>query len=232
MTNPRRSLEDVAGLLRRSGSEALGRIVADRLQGDRVEGLPLLARDEDPADVLVDAHELITRSSPEWSELKSACAELAHRWAGIAAVEIRERPTPLGELHYLCARIGAVEARGPIAFVADRPDLGGVALAGGEPLQGRSLRCLAGLLALVIHEDRQGFLEVFDRALEVPQNVAIALTALAAFDPEHRRDHERKARSRHPQATAEALRHLERNVALLVGHDPDRDPHLLVTAAR
>jgi hypothetical protein len=214
MTAPRPALEELASRLSELESERLERIVQARLLGGSAEGeLPRLGRDEDPADVLIDLVEWLRERKREWTQLTEVCARLADAWAEVPAV--RDRPEPLGELHYLCARIGAVEARNGIARVVRREDLRGILLPAGEGLQLRALRCLAGLLARVPRKEREAFLPLFNEAIEVPQHLPLALTALVAFDPEHRDEYVAHAHKSWPRHLEQLLGRLERNVALL-----------------
>lgn len=213
MTAPRPSLEELASRLYELGVERLEDVVRARLLRDPVEELPTLGRDEDPADVLIELTEWFRERDRAWTQLLEVCVRVADAWA--AVFEARTRPEPVGELHYLCARIGAVDARRGIARVIRRDDLRGVLLPGGEGLQQRSLRCLAGLLARVPRGQREEYLQDFRAALEVPQHVPIGLTALAAFDPERRERYISRARERWPLHVGRVLEDLERNVALL-----------------
>ncbi len=145
MTGPRPTLPEIATGLAGLDVAKLEGLVERRLCREAVEALPKLARDEDPADILVDSHAWLREHDRSWDQLGQVCTVLAERWADAPAV--RNRPEPLGELHYLCARVGALEARGAIARAVRREDLRGVLLPGGEDVQLRALRCLAGLLA-------------------------------------------------------------------------------------
>jgi hypothetical protein len=216
MTVPRPTLVTIAERLGMVDAIQLEAIVARRLSRQWVDELPALTRDEDPADILIDSYAVQQEGNAPLLKLENACVSLAERWARISALDVRRMPEPVGELHYLCARIGAVHATPSIAHVAEREDLSGVLLPGGEDLQLRSLRCLAGLLSLAPRYTRQEFQRVFQKAIDVPQHTLIALTALAAFDPENREKYEQLARSRAPLALENALRHLNRNIAILV----------------
>jgi hypothetical protein len=216
MTAPRPALEELASRLGELNSERLERIVRARLLGGSVgDELPRLGRDEDPADVLIDLAEWLRDRDREWMQLTEVCARLADAWAEEEVSAVRNRPEPLGELHYLCARIGAVGARNGIARVVRRGDLRGVLLPAGEDLQLRGLRCLAGLLARVSRGEREAFLPLFNEAIEVPQHLPLALTALLAFDPDHRDEYVAHASKSWPRHLEQVLGRLERNVALL-----------------
>lgn len=213
MTARRPSLEELASLLVELDPDSLGVVVRARLLREPVEQLPPLGRDEDPADILIDLAEWLRERQRAWEPLAEACARVADMWAGIYQRWIP--PEPIGELHYLCARIGAIEARHGIARVIRREDLRGILLPGGEGLQLRALRCMAGLLARVPRETRSEFLPLFIEALDVPQHLPIALTALAAFDPEGRERHFVRARDAWPLHFDQVIGRVERNVELL-----------------
>jgi hypothetical protein len=213
MTAPRPSLEELASRLYELDFERLDRIVRARILLLQTEELPKPGRDEDPTDVFIDLADWLRRRDLRWTRLDEVCARLADEWAGV--IELRTEPQYVGELHFLCARVGAVDARRGIARVIRRDDLRGVLLPSGEGLQQRSLRCLAGLLALVSPGQREEYLGDFAEALAVPQHLPIALTALAAFDPERREGYIARARERWPLHVGRILDDLERNVALL-----------------
>ena len=216
MTAPRPSLEELASRFSELDSERLERVVRARLVGGSVgDELPRLGRDEDRTDILIDLAEWLRERNREWTQLLEVCARLADAWADAEVNTVRDRPEPLGELHYLCARVGAVGARSGIARVVRREDLRGVLLPAGEGLQLRALRCLAGLLALVSPGDREEFLPLFVEAIEVPQHLPLALTALLAFDPDNRDEYVAHARNSWPRHLEQMLGRLERNVALL-----------------
>jgi hypothetical protein len=216
MTAPRPTLEELASRFSELDSDRLELIVRVRLLGDSVrDELPRLGRDEDRTDVLIDLAEWLRDRNREWMQLLEVCARLADAWAGSEGSAVRDRPEPLGELHYLCARIGAVEARNGIARVVQREDLRGVLLPNGEDLQLRALRCLAGLLARVSGDEREEFLPLFSEAIAVPQHLPLALTALVAFDPERRDEYVERAGASWPLHLEQVLGRLERNVALL-----------------
>lgn len=213
MTAPRPELGELAARLVDLDDETLQNIVRARLFRESVEELPRLGRDEDPADILVDLAEWLRERDYAWPQLTDACARLAE--ASPDAYRVRARPGPLGELHYLCARIGAVKARHGIAQVIRRADLRGILLPAGEDLQLRALRCLTGLLAQITRDEREEFLPLFTEALEVPQHLPIALTALVAFDPDGRDGYVARVGETWPLHLDQVLVHLERNVALL-----------------
>ena len=214
MTAPRPALGELAArLVDFDMDERLENVVRARLFREPVEDLPRLGRDEDPADILVDLAEWVRERDYEWTPLSDACARLAETWADPNWVWTS--PEPLGELHYLCARIGAVKARHGIARVIQRADLRGILLPGGEDLHLRALRSLAGLLAHVARDEREEFLPLFTEALDVPQHLPIALTALVAFDPDGRDEYVARIRESWPMHLEQVLDHLERNVALL-----------------
>jgi hypothetical protein len=213
MTMPRPALEDIASRLVELSVEDLGEIVHARLLREPVAELPRLGRDEDPADVLIDITEWLRERERAWTQITEVCVLLANVWADV--YQVRIRPEPVGELHYLCARIGAVEARQGIARVIRREDLRGILLPAGEDLQLRALRCLAGLLARVSRDERKEFLPLFIEAIEVPQHLPIALTALVAFDPDGRDVYLARARESWPMHLEQVRDRLERNVALL-----------------
>jgi len=216
MTAPRPSLEELASRFSELNNDRLERVVRARLVGGSVgDELPRLGRDEDRADVLIDLAEWLRERDREWIQLLEVCARLADAWADAEVNAVRDRPEPLGELHYLCARIGAVGARNGIARVVRRADLRGVLLPAGEDLQLRALRCLAGLLARVSPGERQGFLPLFNEALEVPQHLPLALTALVAFDPDRRDEYVARAGKSWPIHLEQVVDRLKLNVALL-----------------
>ena len=215
MIAPRLPLEALASHILDWKTEYLQRIVSARLAGSPVEELPRRGRDEDPADIFIDIAGWLREQKRPWPQLAEACARLAQEWAEINATQVRVRPEPLGELHFLCARIGAVEAREGIARVVTRPDLRGILLQSGEGLQLRALRCLAGLLALVPPDERQRFLGLFIEALAVPNQLPAALTALLAFDPDQRLSHFERARSAWLDHFESVREKLDRNVELL-----------------
>lgn len=213
MTAPRPSLEELASRLVELDMDRLESIVRARLLREPVAQLPPLSRDEDPADILIDLADWLRERERAWAQLDEACARVADMWAGLYQRWIP--PEAMGELHYLCARIGAVDARHGIARVIRREDLRGILLPAGEDLQLRALRCLAGLLARIAREERNEFLPLYIEALAVPQHLPIALTALAAFDPDGRDRHLARAREAWPRQFERVIGGLERNVALL-----------------
>jgi len=216
MTAPRPALEELASRFSELDSDRLERVVQARLVGGAVgDELPRLGRDEDRADVLIDLAEWLRERDREWMQLLEVCARLADAWADAEVNAVRDRPETLGELHYLCARVGAVEARKGIARVVRREDLRGVLLPAGEGLQLRALRCLAGLLARVSRGEREEFLPLFVEAIEVPQHLPLALTALVAFDPDNRDEYLAHAGNSWPRHLEQVRSRLERNVALL-----------------
>lgn len=221
MTAPRPTLEELASRLSELSTERLERVVRARLLGASVgDELPRLGRDEDPADVLIDLAEWLRDRDRAWTELLGVCALLADRWAGAEVSAVRDRPEPLGELHYLCARIGAVGARNGIARVVRREDLRGVLLPAGEGLQLRALRCLAGLLARVSRGEREEFLPLFIEAIEVPQHLPLALTALLAFDPDNSDEYVAHAGKSWPRHLEQVFDRIDRNVELLRAEMP------------
>lgn len=213
MTEPRPALGELAARLVDLDGESLQDIVRARLFRESVEELPRLGRDEDPADILIDLAEFLRERDYAWTPLSDACARLADVW--VDPYRVRARPGPVGELHYLCARIGAVKARHGIAEVIRRADLRGILLPAGEGLQLRALRCLTGLLAQISKDEREEFLPLFTEALDVPQHLPIALTALVTFDPEGRDRYVARVEESWPMHLDKVLAHLERNVALL-----------------
>lgn len=213
MTAPRPPLEELAFRLYEFDAERLDRIVRARILLLPTNELPPLGRDEEPTDVFIDLADWLRHRDRTWTRLNEVCAALADSWGDM--IEVRTEPQYVGELHYFCARIGAVDARRGVARVIRRSDLRGVLLPGGEGLQLRSLRCLAGLLARVSRKQREQFLGDFVEALDVPQHLPIALTALATFDPERTADYVSRAQERWPLHVGRALDGLERNVALL-----------------
>lgn len=213
MTAPRPALGQLANRLVDLDEESLYSIVRARLFRDSVEELPRLGRDEDPADILVDLAEWLRERDYIWTKLSDACARLAD--GAVDAYRVRARPGPVGELHYLCARIGAVKARHGIAQVIRRADLRGILLPAGEDLQLRALRCLTGLLAQVSRDEREAFLPLFTEALQVPQHLPISLTALVAFDPDGRDGYVARVGELWPMHRDQVVAHLDRNVALL-----------------
>jgi hypothetical protein len=215
MTAPRPTFEELASRLGELNIERLEGIVRARLLREPVDELPRVGRDEDPADVLIDLTEWLRDRDRAWMQLTEVCARLADAWAEAPAASVRTRPEPIGELHYLCARIGAVQARNGIARVARRADLRGILLPAGEGLQLRALRCLAGLLARVSPGVREEFLPHFNEALEVPQHLSLALTALVAFDPDRRDEYVERAGKFWPMHLEEVFDRLDRNVLLL-----------------
>jgi hypothetical protein len=213
MTAPRPPLEELAARLVDFDVERLEYVVRARLLREPAEELPRLGRDEDPADVLIDLAEWLNERDRAWTQLTEVCARVADAWADV--YQVQTRTEPVGELHYLCARIGAVGARRGIARVVQREDLRGILLPTGEGLQLRALRCLAGLLARVSRDERKEFLPLFTEALGVPQHLPIALTALVAFDRESRDTYVARAGESWPMHLEQVLDRLDRNVALL-----------------
>jgi hypothetical protein len=214
MSVPRPALVEIVERLTVLEPVALQAVVRRRLFRERVEPLPALARDEDPADILIDGDAWLRARNHLWTEIRQVCVTLAEQWADVP--EVRTRPEPVGELHYLCARVGAFGARGAIARVAQREDLRGVLLPAGEGIQLRALRCLAGLLAQTNADEQRPFLPVFEQAIEVPQHLPTALTALVAFNPLDRQRYLRVAASQAPLRVDELTEHLDRNVELLL----------------
>lgn len=215
MIEPRPPLEALASRISVLKTEYLQRIVSARLAGSPVKELPQRGRDEDPADIFIDIAEWLREQKHPWPQLAEACTRLAKEWAEMNATQVRVRPEQLGELHFLCARIGAVEAREGIARVVTRPDLRGILLQSGEGLQLRALRCLAGLLARVQPDERQRFLGLFIDALAVPNQLPAALTALLAFDPDQGQSHLERARFAWLDHFESVREKLDRNVELL-----------------
>ena len=172
-------LDVVARHLEGLGSATMETVLERRLARLPVDDLPPLGRDEDPADVLIDSHHAqLPKGLPG---LADASVRLARRW--VESRELPHGPEPLGELIYLCARIGAVGALPPVAEVIVRDHWRDIVLPGGEPLQGRALRCLSGLLAAVPEDRREPFRPVIVAAMDTPANVPAAMTALLALWP-------------------------------------------------
>jgi hypothetical protein len=180
-------LKTVAVELATFGSDKLENVVERRVSRLPVTPLPPLHRDEDPSDILVDTYYWLDSNwGKTWDNLRHASSAVTRRWVDADAARIRMRPEPLGELLYLCARIGAVEAMPSIEKVIDRPDLDPVILPGGEDLKLRALRSLSGLLVHVSESHRALHRRVFEQRLQVRQHQLMALTGLLAFWPDDR----------------------------------------------
>jgi hypothetical protein len=122
--------------------------------------------------VLVATYKVAIAEQRE-SELYSlplACKSLADEWSTVPRAALMRDPEPLGELLYLCARIGAQDAADSVARVAGREELASVFLQSSEDLQCRALRCLAGLLPKVNDMVRNKYKEVFQSALSRPSH--------------------------------------------------------------
>jgi hypothetical protein len=186
MNEPARSrppLESLATELNQLAEGAVEKLTEDRLQRYPVPSLPALSRDEDPADILIASFHWLRDHGTEWKALQTACSRLSERWSGYEAQILRKAPEPLGELHYLCARIGARGSVPGIAHVVGREDLRRVPLPGGEDLQLRALRSLTGLLVSGSEAEQKAHRPVLIRALDVPEHRLTGLTALVAFWP-------------------------------------------------
>lgn len=177
----RPSLESIAMWLASQNTGYLEDILERRLRRLPTWGLPPLARDEDPADIFIDSCEWLREKGSTVIQLQEACKIVANRWS--SQTEFRWQPEPLGELLYLCGRIGVQGAIDAIAKVLNRNDLVGLTLPGGEDLQLRALRSLCGLLVHSKLDERESYRSLLERALDNPQHLRMALSALVAFWP-------------------------------------------------
>jgi hypothetical protein len=167
-------------------------------------------RDEDPCDVFVDAFE---GRNGDWPLLLRVCASLALEWG--KSVESVAFPEGVGELHYLCARIGALDARPGIADTIVRVDFRGVLLPSGEGVQLRALRSLAGLLAISRAEEFARYIGLYEEALTTPQHLPISLVTLLAFRPRRRDMYVERAQKYWPAHVEALLPTLDRDVEFL-----------------
>lgn len=163
---------------------------AERLRRYPTKGLPPLARDEDPADIFIDCFD---RYPNKFANLRIACSIVADQWAYQDDEMIKKNPESLGELLYLCDGAQAQKAIPAIAHVASRAGLASTILPGGEDVQTRALRALAGLLVNEPPQVRERYRNLFEIALDDPTHAPIGLTTLTAFWPEDRDEFIRRA---------------------------------------
>lgn len=189
----REPLGQVAGHLMKLSSKELMPLISMRLSRRAVPDFPSLARDEDPADILIDCFHWTKERGEKLGNLPEACAMLAERWANLDEATVDATLEVLGELHYLCARIGATDAIPFIAKVAERDELATVTLPGGEDVQNRALRTLAGLLTLVPREQVSTYRSVFEKALDTEHHAVIGLSTLSVFWPEESAEFSQRA---------------------------------------
>jgi hypothetical protein len=139
----------------------LPRLIWRRLCGEPTV-LPPMTRDEDPADVFVDAVVAADgryEASDVAESLRHASSHALRRF-GLH----KDSPVgPLGELIYLCGRIDAVQAIECLTALLQREDSRvNNEVQPGETLRQRALRSLVGLLAAERRSERQ-----VDRSMQV-----------------------------------------------------------------
>src|SRR5688500_14858048 len=115
-------LNQVLERLSRLNVPQMREMLRSRLIKDPVEDIPQLGREEDPTDVLVATYKMAIAEhrEDELYSLPLACKSLAEEWSDSPRAVLMRNPEPLGELLYLCARIGAQDAADSVARVAGR----------------------------------------------------------------------------------------------------------------
>jgi|GEM_PF-4257319 len=177
-------LDEIAPALLVLNVSQLESILWRRIYRLPADPLPPITRDEDPTDVFVDSyHWLKDNRDEDFTDLSAACARLMRQMAVFDQEWLQTYPEALGELCYLCARIGALEAIPSIAIVAGADGFGLAILPDGEDLQNRALRSLAGLL-IKTPEDRDTYRTLFENALASEHHAAIGLATLSVFWPD------------------------------------------------
>ena len=183
----RQSLEETAKALLELNTDDLVRAMEMRFQRFPSPPLPPIARDEDPADILIDTFQWLKESrGKDFDTLLKACETLIDQWSQLDDLILQRYAEPLGEACYLCARIGATATVPSIAKVAARDALATTVLPGGEDLQNRALRSLAGLLTRLQAKERGDYRSTFEKALDSEHHAPIALASLSVFWPEER----------------------------------------------
>jgi hypothetical protein len=168
----------------------LAQAIETRLLGHRDDVLPPPSGGEDPADLFVD----LAEKDPDWkASLQAAVAALLSNWIGPPTVEVGHRwddsakLRALGELCYLAARIGSVDAIDPLRILVEEEGATGL-VAPGEDLRLRALRALVGLLGdapdSVAHKCRHALIA----ALAEPRLAVSALIGLIGLWPEEAND--------------------------------------------
>lgn len=198
----RLTLDQIAQKIMDMNPQALHDLVERRVQNIPTV-LPALSRDEDPADIFIDC---IERFPTTAIRLASASTAVMNEWATKTNQQVQDAAEAMGELLYLCGRVGAKDAMPAISELARREDLDNIKLGNGEDIQLRALRSLGGLLYNATAEEREGQKELFEKALDTPvkERMLIGLNTLYVFWPEQRDSFIERAR-RHPMPNIEEL---------------------------
>lgn len=203
----RPSFHQVAARLSNLSHPQLHDLVFNRLHRLSTNELPNLAEpwekgsDEDPADILI----AVCDNYPDLaSRFKTVCRQLLEEWSLDAKTQ-RASSEPLGELVWFSARINAEGTTPRIAEIAGDSKFKYVQLSGGEDLQSRALRALAGLLVGQPQETRSNYRHLFEMALHSGFHTPIGLTTLVGFWPEDKDAIVDQAREHNREATEKIL---------------------------
>lgn len=210
----RPTLEQVANRLSQLSSVELKSLIEKRIQNQCTDILPGLAgwmSPEDPADILIDSHEVYPDKTVG---LIPASVSIVNEWKNRTDEQIQKDPEATAELLYLCARLRAKDAIPAISELAGRDSLARVGLSSGEDVQSFALRALGGLMEAVDDEGRGQYRSLFERALDVGR--PIGLTALVTFWPDERESFVERAKQ-HP-STERLIEYLD----VLVGTFPKK----------
>lgn len=199
----RLSLEQIAQRIEVLSPQALHDLVERRVQNIRTDVLPGLSRDEDPTDIFVDCIEEFPATA---IRLASASTTVMNEWVTKTEEQVQDTAEAMGELLYLCARVGAKDAMPAISEFARRENLGNIKLENGEDIQLRALRSLGGLFYNATVEEREGDKDLFERALDTPtqERMLVGLNTLYIFWPDQRDSFIERAR-KHPLPNIEEL---------------------------
>jgi hypothetical protein len=168
--------------------DSLPELIWDRLSG-MPTALPPLARDEDSADIFVDA---VVRKQ-NWdlqARIRDGCAQ-ALKEHGLQGDE-KFQPYALGQLLYLCSRIDVTKALPSIRQIFSHPNVF-TEVDPGETLLVRAVRAYVGLLAADLKHNRDSDREeryrldirILNRLVRHPDCTLVAATGLIGLQPKH-----------------------------------------------
>jgi hypothetical protein len=158
----------------------LANVIATRLAGIQMPGLPPFERFEGPADIFVDVALYAEDQRRVLSPLiREASAVVLQRYSKREAFDQSELEI-IAEAIFLAARIEAAFAIPAISTIAMHHDAG-KQLPNGEPLRSRALRALFGLLIAYPNSRSNDVREVFERFKFEAAYLEICLPALAAL---------------------------------------------------
>jgi hypothetical protein len=159
----------------------ISQIMIARLERQRTleNGLPPCQRDEEPVDIFVDV--MMGAPNETFAEkIRFACQDaLRVAFSESLGADV------MGNLCYLAAAIGAVEALDYIRLIASDEKFDQSLLADGESVRSRALRALVGLLAQRPSHDAT-IKTLFLNLLPSPEYRLLALTGLVGLWPQER----------------------------------------------